>query len=121
MSILISKKMDKRLGDELIPKTSRILKYILKISVPAAAETLLIGVIGLIDTMMVGSLGTVALASVSICQQPIFITLAAAFGFRNRLLQYTQDGLSKCQKSSLRNNPFLSFWLTKKEEVCSKK
>ena len=81
MSILISKRMDKKLGDELIPKTSRILKYILKISVPAAAETLLIGVIGLIDTMMVGSLGTASLASVSICQQPIFITLAAAFGF----------------------------------------
>ena len=80
MGFLITKRTINTFGKEEIPRASKILLNILRISIPAALETLLIGVIGLIDTMMVGSLGTDALASVSICQQPIFITLAAAFG-----------------------------------------
>ncbi len=63
-----------------LPKTIKILTSILKISIPAAIETLLIGIIGLIDTMMVGKCGVEALAGVSICQQPVFITLAVAMG-----------------------------------------
>ena len=80
MGFLATKRTIEIFGKEELPKSSSILFNILKISIPAALETLLIGVIGLIDTMMVGSLGTSALAAVSICQQPIFISLAAAFG-----------------------------------------
>ena len=80
MNILVTKKVRNKFGDQELPSFIQIFISILKVSVPAALETLLIGVIGLIDTMMVGSKGTEALAAVSICQQPTFIVLAAAFG-----------------------------------------
>ena len=80
MSFKVSKRIKDHFGEEELPNKRSLLFNILKISVPAAMETLLMGVIGLIDTMMVGSLGTASLAAVSICQQPIFISLAAAFG-----------------------------------------
>ena len=80
MSFRVKKRIKEHFGEEELPNKRNLFVNILKISVPAAMETLLMGVIGLIDTMMVGSLGTESLAAVSICQQPIFITLAAAFG-----------------------------------------
>ena len=80
MSFRVKKRIKEHFGEEELPNKRNLFLNILKISVPAAMETLLMGVIGLIDTMMVGSLGTESLAAVSICQQPIFITLAAAFG-----------------------------------------
>lgn len=83
MNILYNKRLEKNEYKEYnkkLPKFWLILKNILKISVPAAMETLLIGIIGLIDTMMVGGVGVEALAGVSICQQPVFVTLAISFG-----------------------------------------
>lgn len=80
INILRSKKF-KTLGIENeIPPTKKLLNDILKISLPAAAETFLVGLVGLIDTIMVGALGTEAIASVSITQQPVFITLTFCAG-----------------------------------------
>lgn len=72
-------KLDK-FENETLPSFWSVLCNILKISIPAALETFLIGVIGLIDTMMVGGVSVNALAAVSICQQPVFVTLAASVG-----------------------------------------
>lgn len=80
MNVLLSKKVIDKTNNEEIPSFFKILKAILKISLPAALETFLISLIGLIDTMMVGGRGTEALAAVSLCQQPVFITMAVSFG-----------------------------------------
>lgn len=80
MNILLSKRVIDKTNNEEIPSFFKILKEILKISLPAALETFLISLIGLIDTMMVGGRGTEALAAVSLCQQPVFITMAVSFG-----------------------------------------
>ena len=85
MNLLMSNKVRTKTNNEQLPKFFDILKRILKISIPAALETLLMGIIGLIDTMMVGNhpdetISAARLAAVSICQQPVFITLAISFG-----------------------------------------
>ncbi len=78
MNILKSKKLNYE-GLEL-PKASTLLSNTLKISLPAAAETFFIGLIGMADTIMVGRFSDKALAAVSIAQQPVLITLAASVG-----------------------------------------
>lgn len=78
MSILTSRKLGNRAED--LPSTNSLLKRTLSISIPAAMETLFVGLITLADTIMVGSVGKEALAAVSISNQPVFITLAACIG-----------------------------------------
>ena len=80
MNILKSKRIESYKPNYELPKTSLLLKNVLKISVPAAIETFLIGIIGMMDTMMVGKLGDAAISSVAITQQPVFITLALSVG-----------------------------------------
>jgi putative MATE family efflux protein len=80
MDLLLSKKVLKNYDEINIPKKGKIFSNLLKISVPAALETLLISVVGLADTVMVSGVGTDALAAVSIAQQPVFISLAASVG-----------------------------------------
>ena len=80
MNLLLTKRVREKTNDEHIPPFYAILRRILLISLPAALETFLISLIGLIDTMMVGTRGTEALAAVSLCQQPVFITMAVSFG-----------------------------------------
>lgn len=80
MNWILSKKFKETNYNKELPSLWEIVKKILKISVPAALETLLVGIIGLVDTMMVGKVGVNALAAVSICQQPVFVTLAASMG-----------------------------------------
>ena len=80
MNILKSKKLTNLGFDRELPPTNNLLKRILRISLPAAAEIFLIGLITMIDTMMVGSLGKEAIASVSITNQPVFITLTFCMG-----------------------------------------
>lgn len=80
MNFLLSKKLQKKGENFELPKVSFLLAKTLKISVPAAIEIFFVGLIGLMDTIMVGKLGDAAIASVSISQQPVFITLAACIG-----------------------------------------
>lgn len=108
MSFLISKKLDKIDTKPLAPKKS-LLKDILKISVPAALETFLIGMITMFDTMMVGSINTEAIASVSITQQPVFITLLLVTALNigviacisRRRGQNDQEGANKIFRNAL--------------------
>ena len=85
MNLLINNKVLNKTNNEKLPRFLEILKKLLRISIPAALEALLIGVIGLVDTMMVGNhpdeiVSAARLAAVSICQQPVFITMAISFG-----------------------------------------
>ncbi|HHU55784.1 MAG TPA: MATE family efflux transporter [Acholeplasmataceae bacterium] len=79
MSLLLSSKLKKD-NKKPLPKISTLIANTLKISLPAAIETLFIGLIGMADTMMVGNYSTEALSAVAISQQPVMITIAAAIG-----------------------------------------
>jgi putative MATE family efflux protein len=59
-----------------IPATRVIYRRTLNMAVPATTETLLVGVMGIIDTIMVGTISTAAIAAVGITNQPRFIVLS---------------------------------------------
>jgi len=59
-----------------IPATRAIYKRTLNMAVPATTETLLVGIMGIIDTIMVGTISTAAIAAVGITSQPRFIVLS---------------------------------------------
>lgn len=86
MELLLSRKIKNKYPDEVIPKTKALLKRLLKIAIPSAIETFFVGLMGMIDTMMVGNYSKEALAAVSISQQPVFITFACAFGLNNGIV-----------------------------------
>ena len=109
MNILQPKRFINKYGKEELPKTIKIVLKLLKVSLPAALETLLLSVVGVVDTMMVGSCGTQALAAVSLSQQPIFITLAIAMGLvagitaivSRRKGEGDRIGANKCVRQSI--------------------
>lgn len=70
-------KPEQRLGD--IPSTKQAYTNFFKVAWPSAIEALLVGLVGSVDTMMVGTLGEGAIAAVGITNQPKFIILAAIF------------------------------------------
>ena len=108
-NILRPKKLDELGIKNEIPKTSKLINDILKISLPAAAETFLVGLVGLMDTIMVGSLGKEAISSVSITQQPVYITLTFCFGLTagiiaivsRRFGQNDREGANKALRQTL--------------------
>ena len=56
-----------------------LLKETLSMAWPAVLESFFVSLAGMIDTMMVASLGTYAVAAVGLTTQPKFITLAVFF------------------------------------------
>lgn len=70
-------KPEKRLGD--VPSTKKAYENFFKVAWPSAIEALLVGLVGSVDTMMVGSLGEGAIAAVGITNQPKYIILAVIF------------------------------------------
>ena len=108
MELLYSKKLRKRYENEeqpKLPKTSLMVANTLKISIPAAIETLFMGIIGMADTMMVGTYSTTALAAVSIAQQPVMITFAASFGLNAGIIAI----VSRRRGENKRNEANASF------------
>ncbi len=59
-----------------LPSEASILKQTIQIAWPSIVESFLICLVGMIDTMMVGILGPVAIAAVGLTTQPKFIGLA---------------------------------------------
>jgi putative MATE family efflux protein len=59
--------------------TAALLKETLSMAWPAVLESFFVSLAGMIDTMMVSSLGTYAVAAVGLTTQPKFITLAVFF------------------------------------------
>ncbi|HPT89827.1 MAG TPA: MATE family efflux transporter, partial [Bacilli bacterium] len=119
-NILRSKKLDELGIKNEIPKTSKLINDILKISLPAAAETFLVGLVGLMDTIMVGSLGKEAISSVSITQQPVYITLTFCFGLTagiiaivsRRFGQNDREGANKALRQTLVLGTIISSIIT---------
>lgn len=62
-----------------IPPTPDVYRQTFSIAWPSAVESVLVGLVGMIDTMMVGSIGPEAIAAVGITNQPKFIFLAIIF------------------------------------------
>ncbi len=62
-----------------LPRSKDVYRTFFNVAWPSALETLLVGLIGSVDTMMVGSLGEGAIAAVGITNQPKFILLAMIF------------------------------------------
>ncbi|MEG0803561.1 MAG: MATE family efflux transporter, partial [Pygmaiobacter sp.] len=63
-----------------IPDSGTLLATTMRIVWPAVMESVLIGLVGIVDTMMVSSLGTVAISAVGLTTQPKFIGLCTFFG-----------------------------------------
>ena len=59
-----------------IPGDGALLKETLRIAWPSMLESFLVALVGFIDTIMVSSLGTAAIAAVGLTTQPKFICLA---------------------------------------------
>ena len=70
-------KEKERLGE--LPSTKETYKNVMSIATPSIAEMVLIGLIGSMDTMMVGGLGKGALASVNLPVQPRMLLLCLFF------------------------------------------
>jgi len=59
-----------------IPATRDIYKRTLNMAIPATTETVLVGLMGMVDTIMVGTISTAAIAAVGITNQPRFLVLS---------------------------------------------
>ena len=59
-----------------IPPTREIYSRTLNMAVPATTETVLVGIMGMIDTIMVGTISAAAIAAVGITNQPRFMVLS---------------------------------------------
>ena len=56
----------------------------LEIAWPSAVESVLIALIGAVDLMMVGNLGSASIAAVGITNQPKFLVLATILAHQHR-------------------------------------
>lgn len=68
--------MDKNLGSGELPKTRDVYRKTYKMAWPSAMEATLIALIGAADMVMVGGIGSGAIASVGISTQPKFILMS---------------------------------------------
>lgn len=116
MNVLTSKKLLTNYPESEhndLPKTSLMVTNTLKISLPAAIEALFMAIIGIIDTMMVGTYSTEALAAVAIAQQPVMITLAASFGINAGIIAIVSrrkgENKKKEANESLKQGLILGF------------
>ena len=59
-----------------IPPAQETLKNAVTVAWPSILESFLVALVGVMDTIMVGTVGTEAIAAVGLCTQPKFIALA---------------------------------------------
>ena len=62
-----------------LPASKEMYQRFMTMAWPSAVEAVLVGLVGAVDTMMVGSLGDAAIAAVGITNQPKFILLCMIF------------------------------------------
>ena len=73
----------RRKGEHGMEKTighKQMLKLFLTIALPVALQNLLTYAVGLMDSIMVGSLGEVQLSAVTVAGQPFFLFMMCMFG-----------------------------------------
>jgi len=80
-------KKEQIIGD--LPASRVAYSNFYKIAWPSALEALLVGLIGAVDTMMVGTLGKGAIAAVGITNQPKFVLLAMIFSLNTGITAVT--------------------------------
>lgn len=99
------------------PKSKEVYKTFLSVAWPSALEALLVGLVGSVDTMMVGGLGEGAIAAVGITNQPKFILLSAIFSLNvgvtaitaRRKGEKNREGANKVLRSGILLSGLLSF------------
>ncbi|MDD2955959.1 MAG: MATE family efflux transporter [Oscillospiraceae bacterium] len=104
----------------VIPPSREVYKRNLSIAWPAALESTLVGLIAMVDTIMVGGLGSAAIAAVGITNQPkmIFLALinslnvAVTVVIARRKGEGDQIGVIRCMKQSILISMALSLLLT---------
>ncbi len=92
-----------------IPPSKSIYARAIDIAWPSALESVLVGLVSSIDTIMVGTLGPEAIAAVGITTQPRFIFLAIIFSLNagvttvvaRRRGEQDVDGANRCLHQSL--------------------
>jgi putative MATE family efflux protein len=87
LSVRSMLKSDQIIGD--LPASQVAYSNFYKIAWPSALEALLVGLIGSVDTMMVGSLGKGAIAAVGITNQPKLVLLAMIFSLNTGITAVT--------------------------------
>ena len=100
-------KKEKPLGD--IPNTSEVYNEVLKVATPAVADTVLVAIISMVDTIMVSSMGSAAVAGVGLTTQPRMILLATFMAISTgvtavvarRRGEGNQEGASKALEQSM--------------------
>lgn len=107
ISVRYMLKPDQRKGE--LPDSKEVYQSTFKMAWPSALEAILVCLIGCIDTMMVGGLGSTAIAAVGITNQPKFILLAMIFSLNvgvtaivaRRKGQKDVQGANSCLRQSL--------------------
>lgn len=102
--------------DKPLPSTKEVYTTQYRMSWPCAIESVLVSLIGSIDTMMVGGIGPAAIAAVGLTNQPKFILLAMIFSLNTgvtavvarRKGQNDFEGANRC----LRQCIIISFILS---------
>lgn len=99
------------IGD--LPATKLVYKNFFKMAWPSAMEALLVGLVGSVDTMMVGTMGKSAITAVGVTNQPKLILLAVIFSLNTGITAVTarrkgQDDRSGANRT-LRNGVLLSL------------
>ena len=92
-----------------LPSTSYAYKNLLTIALPSVCEMVLISLMGSIDTMMVGGIGTQAIASVGLVGQPRMLMLCMFFAINTGITavvarrkgQGRQEAANKAMRTAL--------------------
>ncbi|GAB1475909.1 MATE family efflux transporter [Bacillota bacterium] len=78
---MTNKRFDQTPPEQVVIETKPLLKTLKRVALPIALQSLIASSLNLIDTLMVGSLGEVELASVGLSTQLFFIHWGVLFGF----------------------------------------
>lgn len=72
-----------------LPSSKSVYSNFVRMAWPSALESLLVGLVGAIDTIMVGSLGKTAITAVGVTDQPKFLLLAMVFSLNTGITAVT--------------------------------
>jgi len=96
-----------------IPSTRDMYRRTLQMAIPATTETTLVGLMGIVDTIMVGTISAAAIAAVGITNQPRFLVIsviaALNIGVTAIVARRKGEGDIASARSSLKQAIQLSF------------
>lgn len=103
-----------------IPSDKIILKRTLRVAWPSMLESFLVSLVGVVDTIMVSTLGSYAIAAVGLTGQPKFICLAAFFSLNiavsavvaRRKGEHDRDGANRVLQQALLITGILTVLIT---------